>query len=223
MIIGMDRCLAAEFTTKHFDRPVRDHLVDIHVGLGSRAGLPHRQREMRIELSFRHLARRLADRLAKLGLQPTERHVGLGRRMLDDAERPDDGLWLLFPADLEIAERALRLRSPIAVMRHLDMAEGVAFFTRLGHCRSFHQKALVQARLPEPSTSTTRNHGLLLRNSQPSSSRARSSTVSVTARPCRVTARELPQTAATMSTGDDTMVSSPPDSDIARISGPWLA
>ena len=48
-----------------------------------------------------------------------------GRGAFDDAQRADDGQRLLLPADLEIAQRALRLRAPIAVGVHFDGAEGV--------------------------------------------------------------------------------------------------
>jgi two-component system phosphate regulon sensor histidine kinase PhoR len=41
-----------------------------------------------------------------------EIHVGLGGGALDDAQCPDNRGRLLFPADLEIAERALRLCAP---------------------------------------------------------------------------------------------------------------
>ena len=67
------------------------------------------------------------DGLADFRVEPAEIHVHLGGGALDDAERADDGQRLLFPADLEIAERALRLRAPIAVGGDLDRAEGVGF------------------------------------------------------------------------------------------------
>ena len=91
------------------------------------------QREMIVELALDHLLRRLHDRLAELRVELAERHVGFGRGALDDAERADDRHRLLLPADLEIAEAALRLRAPISVGRHLDRAEGVGFGAGLAH------------------------------------------------------------------------------------------
>ena len=57
------------------------------------------------------------DGLAELRVEPAERHVGLGRRALDDAERAHDRQRLLLPADLEVAERALRPARPSSCRR----------------------------------------------------------------------------------------------------------
>ena len=62
--------------------------------------------------------------------------VDLGRGALDDAERADDRSRHALLADAEIAARALGLRAPIAVGRHLDRAEGVGLGARLGHAVS---------------------------------------------------------------------------------------
>src|SRR3546814_13567059 len=59
-------------------------------------------------LAVEHFLRRLDDHLAEILVQYAERHVGAGHRLLDDAEGANDGQRLLFPADLEIAERADR-------------------------------------------------------------------------------------------------------------------
>ena len=110
---------------EHLDGAVGDHLVGVHVGLRAGAGLPDDQREMVVELAVDDFLRRLDDRLAELRVEPAELHVGFGRGALDDAERAHDRQRLLFPADLEIAERALRLRAPVAVGRDLDRAERI--------------------------------------------------------------------------------------------------
>src|SRR3990167_8654761 len=80
---------------------------------------------MLVELPLDPLLRRLDDRLADLPVKLAEIHVHLGRGALDDAERADDRGRLLLPADLEILERTLRLRAPIAVRGNFDRAEGV--------------------------------------------------------------------------------------------------
>ncbi len=63
--------------------------------------------------------------LPSVRVEPAERHVGFGGGALDDAERAHDRFGLLLPADLEVAERALRLRAPILVGGHLDGAERI--------------------------------------------------------------------------------------------------
>ena len=46
VIIGMNRRFAAHLAAQNLDRPVRNHLIGVHVGLGAGAGLPDHQREM---------------------------------------------------------------------------------------------------------------------------------------------------------------------------------
>ena len=48
------------------------------------------EREMRVELALDDLLGGGDDRLADFGVEPAERHIGLGRRALDDAERAHD-------------------------------------------------------------------------------------------------------------------------------------
>jgi hypothetical protein len=67
------------------------------------------------------------------GVEPAQLHVGLRRGPLDDAQRPHDRKRLGFPADPEIAERALCLRAPILVRCHLDRAKAVGFGSVAGH------------------------------------------------------------------------------------------
>ncbi len=87
---------------------------------------------MIVELAVDHLLRRLDDGLADFLVQLAERHVGLGRGALDDAERADDRRRLAFGADLEVAEAALGLRAPIARGVDLDGAEGVGLGAGFG-------------------------------------------------------------------------------------------
>ena len=133
VIVGMDRLLGAHHPAQHLDGAVGDHFIGVHVGLGARAGLPHHQREMIVQLAVDHFLGGGDDGLADRLVQPAQRHVGLGRGALDDAQRPDDGQGLLFPADLEIAQAALGLRAPIAAVVNFDGPESVGFGAGLGH------------------------------------------------------------------------------------------
>ncbi|MCY1306059.1 hypothetical protein D9M70_558930 [compost metagenome] len=133
VIVRMHRLLRAHDAAEQFDRAVRNHLVGIHVRLGARTGLPDDEREMVVELAVDHFLRCLDDGIGYGGIQTAERLVGAGGCLLDDAERPDDRGRLLFPTDLEIAERALGLGSPIAVACHFDGAERVCFRARRCH------------------------------------------------------------------------------------------
>ena len=137
VIVWMNRFLRAHFAAEHFNGTVGNHLVGIHVGLRTRARLPDDQREVGVELALDDFLRRLDDGLAKLRVEPAKLHVDLGRGALDDAQRPHDRCRLLLPADLEIAERALRLRAPVSVAGNLDRAERVGLGPEclLGHVR----------------------------------------------------------------------------------------
>jgi len=88
---------------------------------------------MLVELSIDHLLCRLDDCFSKRGIEPTERNVGARRRLLHDAERTDDCQRLSLPADLEVAERTLRLGAPIAVACDRDGPECIGFRACLRH------------------------------------------------------------------------------------------
>jgi hypothetical protein len=64
-----------------------------------------------------------------------ELHVDCGGGTLEDAKRLDDGRRhaVLRLVDLEVLQRPLRLRAPVLVGRHLDLAKGVTFCPRGGH------------------------------------------------------------------------------------------
>ena len=51
VIVRVHRLFRAEFAAERDIGGVRDHLVDVHVGLGAGAGLPHQQRKMLVELA----------------------------------------------------------------------------------------------------------------------------------------------------------------------------
>jgi len=133
VVVRVDGLLGAHLAAQHLDGAVRDHLVGVHVRLGARAGLPDREREVVVELAVDHLLGRGDDGRADLRVEAAQLHVGLGGGALDDAQGPDHRPRLLLPADLEVAEAALRLGAPIDVGGDLDGAEGVGFGAGRGH------------------------------------------------------------------------------------------
>ena len=80
-----------------------------------------------VELAGDHFGRGRGDRLAELLVELAELHVGLRRRLLQQAEGADQRDRHALAADLEILQRPLGLRAPIAVGRHLDVAHGIGF------------------------------------------------------------------------------------------------
>ena len=106
---------------------VRDHLVGIHVGAGAGAGLEDVEREVRVVTAFRDFQRRLLDGRSALGIQAVEVEIRGRRRPLDQAERADELARHAQAADRKVLDRALRLRAPQRVGRHLQLAEAVSF------------------------------------------------------------------------------------------------
>ena len=127
MVVRVNGSLGAHLAAQHLDGAVRDHLIGVHVGLGARAGLPDDQREMVVQLPLDHLIGGLEDGLTQFRIQLAQRHIGLGGGLLDDAQRANDRQGLRFPADLEVAQAALRLRAPVAAGGHIDRAKGISF------------------------------------------------------------------------------------------------
>ena len=51
VVVGVNGLLAAHLAAGDFDGAIRDHLVDVHVGLRAAAGLVDAQRKMVVELA----------------------------------------------------------------------------------------------------------------------------------------------------------------------------
>ena len=132
VIVGMDRMLRAELAAEELARPVGDHLVQVHVRLRARAGLPHEQRKMRIVLAFDHLVGCRYDSLGEGLVDQSELDIGKGRGLLDHRQSSDERLRHFLLADPEIPARALGLRSPIAVCDNVDGAERIGLRARWG-------------------------------------------------------------------------------------------
>ena len=80
----MDRRFGATRAAENLVGAIGDHLIDVHVGLGARAGLINRQRKMIIELAVEDFLRRLDNRLGAPGIEEAERAIGFRRGALDE-------------------------------------------------------------------------------------------------------------------------------------------
>ena len=132
VVIGPDRMLAAERAAQQLDRAVRDHLVDVHVRLGAGAGLPNKQRVVRVERAGDGLVGGAQDGVALPVGQPAGRGVDQRAGLLDHAIGVVDGLRHEVAADVEMQQRTLGLRTPVAVGRNLHVAHGIEFPARAG-------------------------------------------------------------------------------------------
>src|SRR6202034_4914868 len=63
VVVRTDRILRAELAAQELDGPVRDYLVDVHVGLSARTGLPYVEGVILVQLARDGLVRRTNDRL----------------------------------------------------------------------------------------------------------------------------------------------------------------
>ena len=55
MVIRMDRRFAAKLSTKNFNSSVANNLIDIHIGLCARSGLPDNKWKMIIQFAIHYL------------------------------------------------------------------------------------------------------------------------------------------------------------------------
>jgi hypothetical protein len=150
VVVGMDGLLAAHLTAEDLNGAVRDDFVGVHVGLGAGARLPDDEREVVDELQVGDLSSGLLDGLPDLGVCPCmvsgstagrcglrtqpELHVDGSSGALQDAKGLDDRRRhaVLRLVDLEVLQRTLRLRTPVAVGGDLELAKSIT----LCPCRS---------------------------------------------------------------------------------------
>ena len=107
--------------------PVGNHLVDIHIGLGSGAGLPDLQGKFPGQFPLNDFVANPADGLCFLRRQPPQRTIGHGRRFFDNSKGPDDLFGHGLPADFKIFQGPLGLCPPIGIPRNPDLPHGVCF------------------------------------------------------------------------------------------------
>jgi hypothetical protein len=123
-----------------------DDLVDVHVALRARAGLPDRQGKLVGKLARGHACRGGRDGIGPGGVQQAEIAVDLGRGALDLGQRLHDRQRHALPADGEEPAAALGLRAPQGIGRHVDGAKAVRLHLVCGHRRQRASLARMSAR-----------------------------------------------------------------------------
>ena len=108
---------------------VGNDLVDVHVGLGTAAGLPHHQGELVIPPPRPDLGAHGGDGPGLLRRQLAAVRVGLGTGLLQIGKGGDDLLRLALAADLEVFQAPLGLGAPVMLRRDSNLAHGVVFHT----------------------------------------------------------------------------------------------
>ena len=134
----MNRLLRSQLAARQFDGAVGDDLVDVHVGLRAAAGLPDAQRELVVEFAGDDFVGGLHDQLGFVGGKLAEVLVHQRASLLQDAESADQLRRHGVAADVEVQQRALRLRAPVDVGRDVDLSHAVGFGARLRFCGRCH-------------------------------------------------------------------------------------
>ena len=133
VVVGVHGRLAAQHAAGHLDGAVGDHLVGVHVGLGARAGLPHAQREVVVELAVDDLLGRGGDQVTDRGVQLAKGDVRARCGLLEDAKGADHAARHGVLTDVEVDQRAGGLAPIVAVRWNLEFAHGVGFDAHVAH------------------------------------------------------------------------------------------
>ena len=133
VIIGMDRLLRSQHAARDLDGAVRDDFVDVHVGLRAAARLPDAQRELIIPLALNHLVGGLHNQLRLLCRELAQVQIYERTRLLQNSECPYQLGRHGVAANVEVEQRALRLRAPVHIRRDFNLPHAVGFHARAGH------------------------------------------------------------------------------------------
>ena len=128
---------------RHFDGPVADDLVGVHVRRGAGAGLVDVDGKLGVELAGGHFARRGNDGFGDLGFELAEVAVGHRRGRFDETEGADQARRQRLAGDRKVLDGALGLSAVIGLRGDLDLAHGVFFNSEFAHCILRRQALLV--------------------------------------------------------------------------------
>jgi len=104
IIVRMHQPALAAFATEQLAGAIRQHLVDIHVGLRARTGLPHDERKFNGVLSCNHLVSGTPDGVGFELILQAQRMVNACRGPLDLRQRMNDLARLLFTGNIEVLQ-----------------------------------------------------------------------------------------------------------------------
>ena len=107
--------------------PVGDHFVDVHVGLGTAAGLPNRKREMLRKCSGTDLPANSRNQFRPALVQLALALIGHGTGFLQISEGFDHLRRHFFPAHPEIFQAPLGLGTPQGFRRDTHFSHGIPF------------------------------------------------------------------------------------------------
>src|SRR6202167_6464166 len=133
MIIRMDGILTPHHAAGQFNGAVRNHLIDVHVGLRARTGLPNPKWELISECAVGHLSSGLLDQRRTLRIQFSEIVVHLRGSELEHAERTNDCRRHRFMSNRKVVETPLGLRAPVMIRWYLNRAHRIGLHSHFTH------------------------------------------------------------------------------------------
>src|ERR1700722_7777223 len=127
VIIGMNWLLRSQRAARQFNGAVRNHLIDVHVGLGAAAGLPDAQGKLVVKFAGNHFVGGLRDEPGFVGRKLAQILIHQRAGFLEDAKGADHLRRHGVAANVEMKERALGLCAPVNVRRDLNLSHAVGF------------------------------------------------------------------------------------------------
>src|SRR6516162_9030726 len=132
----MNRGLAAERRACELETTVRDHLVHVHVELGAATSHPNMQRKHVVVLTAYDFVADLDDQLILLVTETLAGVVGVGRSLLEGGIGDNHLPGHEIPANAEMLQGTLSLRTPELVRGHFNHPEAVALSSHVVHVLS---------------------------------------------------------------------------------------
>src|SRR6266550_6779946 len=129
----MHEALRAALAAEQLRSAVGEHLIDVHVALRARAGLPDDEREFLVVLTVEHLPGRALNGLGLGSIEQAELGVHCRRGPLDERQRIHHSERHALAGDAEKTPRALGLCAPQSIGRDLDRAEAVLLDAAAAH------------------------------------------------------------------------------------------
>ena len=131
---------------------VCEHFVHVHVRLGTRAGLPHHEREVAVELAVEHLVGSGGNEVGLCGRHASQVAVCERGGLLELGKRADDLGRHRLSAYGEVLVAALGLRTPQGARGNAHLSHRVvlnAVLGRVGHRPLLCLKALTTKTAPD--------------------------------------------------------------------------
>ena len=125
MVIGVYRVLAAQRIPEHLIGSIGDHLVAVHVGLGTGSGLVDHQRKLIVQVAGNHLFCGRIDGAGDLGGDTAQFCIDCSCSLLDQAHRSDQRTAHPLLSDAEVLEGSLRLCTPQSIRLDLHLTHRV--------------------------------------------------------------------------------------------------